>query len=232
VTFRRTFTERLMQFWREMLAVMEETNLSDEADALIWCCTKSGVFSTQSSYSVISYRGVTPLYIPAVWNICVPPKIHLFLWLLSHNKLATVDNLNKKGMNKPVQCRLCGEDESVDQLFFCYVVVRNIWEDVSEFLGVRLGADYIPVASKWLSKEKYFVTNLISSALLRGIWLTRNDFVFNGQAWLDVKMVWRKIRTLSMEWKILCRDQKEVEMERWLSFLESLIRRLLRIKGA
>jgi hypothetical protein len=45
-------------------------------------------------------------------------------------------------------------------------------------------------------------------------------------------MVWRKIRTLSIEWKVLCRDQKEVEMERWLSYLESLMRRPLRIKGA
>jgi hypothetical protein len=158
------------------MAVMEETSLSDEVDALIWCYNKSGVYSTQSFYNIISYRGVTPLYIPAVWNICVPPKIHLFLWLLSHNKLATADNLNKKGMTKPVQCRFCGE-ESIDTLFFCCVVARNIWEDVSEFLGLRMGIDYISVASKWLSKEKYFVTNLISSAVLRGIWLTRNDCV-------------------------------------------------------
>jgi hypothetical protein len=72
---------------------------------------------------------------------------------------------------------------------------------------------------------------LISSAVLRGIWLTRNDFVLNGQVWLDVRMVWRRIRALSVEWKLLCRDQKEEEMERWLSFLEWLIQ-TLRIKGA
>jgi hypothetical protein len=96
VTFRRTFTEILMQYWRELLAVMEETILNDEADALIWCYNKSKVYSSQSFYNVISYRGTTPLYIPVVWNICVPPKIHLFLWLLSHNKLATVDNLIKR----------------------------------------------------------------------------------------------------------------------------------------
>jgi hypothetical protein len=110
-------------------------------------------------------------------------------------------------------------------------VARNIWDDVSEFLGLSVGTDYISVAAKWLSKEKYYVTNLISSAVLRGIWLIRNDFVFNDQVWLDVKMVWRKIRTLSMEWKDLCRDQQETEMERWLSYLESLIKRPLRIKG-
>jgi hypothetical protein len=135
-------------------------------------------------------------------------------------------------MNKPVQCRFCGEEESIDHLFFSCVVARNIWDDVSEFLGLNVGTDYISIAAKWLSKEKYYVTNLISSAVLREIWLIRNDFVFNDQVWLDVKIVWRKIITLSMEWKDLCRDQQETKMERWLSYLESLIKRPLRIKGA
>jgi hypothetical protein len=82
------------------MAVMEETSLSDEADALIWCYNKSGVYSTQSFYSIISYRGVTPLYIPAVWNIRVPPKIHLFLWLLSHNKLVWWLGISRKMLVK------------------------------------------------------------------------------------------------------------------------------------
>jgi hypothetical protein len=75
VTFRRTFIETLMQSWRELLAVMEETILNVEADALIWCYNKSGVYSSQSFYNVISYRGITP----PVYSCCVPPKIQLFL---------------------------------------------------------------------------------------------------------------------------------------------------------
>jgi hypothetical protein len=37
------------------------------------------------------------VFIPAIWKVVVPPKVQLFLWLLSHNKLATVDNLKKRG---------------------------------------------------------------------------------------------------------------------------------------
>jgi hypothetical protein len=70
-----------------------------------------------------------------VWNIVVPPKIHLFLWLLSHNKLATIDNLNKKGMKKPESCCFCGENENIKHLFFECVVARVIWGFISEFLG-------------------------------------------------------------------------------------------------
>jgi hypothetical protein len=78
----------------------------------------------------------------------VPPKIQLFLWLLSHNKLATVDNLNKKGMNKPVQWCFCEENESIHHLFFEYAMTRVVWEYVSEIVGCCLGEDYLSVATK------------------------------------------------------------------------------------
>jgi hypothetical protein len=39
----------------------------------------------------------------------------------------------------------------------------------------QIGLNYISVAEKWLHKEKYYVVNPISSAILRGVWLTSND---------------------------------------------------------
>jgi hypothetical protein len=115
--------------------------------------------------AIINYRGVTLVYIPLVWNIMVPPKVQLFLWLLSHNKLATVDKLKKKGMNKPEQCCFCSEKENIHHLFFDCVVAKNIWEYVREFLDLDIGSDYIPVASRWLHKEKYYVANIISTGV-------------------------------------------------------------------
>jgi hypothetical protein len=53
-------------------------------------------YSSQSFYAIINYRGITPIYIPAVWNIVVPPKVQLFMWLLSHNKLDIVITLRRK----------------------------------------------------------------------------------------------------------------------------------------
>jgi hypothetical protein len=53
-------------------------------------------YSSQSFYAIINYRGITPIYIPAVWNIVLPPKVQLFMWLLSHNKLDIVITLRRK----------------------------------------------------------------------------------------------------------------------------------------
>jgi hypothetical protein len=49
------------------MAVVEQLNLNEDSDALIWGYEKSGVYySSHSCYAVISYRGVTPIYIPAI----------------------------------------------------------------------------------------------------------------------------------------------------------------------
>jgi hypothetical protein len=97
---------------------------------------------------------VIHIYIPAVLSVNVPPKIQLFLWLLSHNKLATIDNLNKKGMSKPTQCCFCAEDESTGHLFFECVVAREIWRYVCAFLGIGIGHDYLSVTARWLQKKE------------------------------------------------------------------------------
>jgi hypothetical protein len=118
LTFRRSSSMEMMQVWDDLMAVVEQVNLNEDFDALVWVYEKTGSYSSHSFYAVIGYRGVTPMYIPAIWNIKVPPKIQLFIWLLSHNKLATVDNLNKNGMSKPERCCFCSENESIRYLFF------------------------------------------------------------------------------------------------------------------
>jgi hypothetical protein len=79
LTFRRTFSERMLEIWDELMIVVENVVLWNETDALVWGYNSVGVYSSQSMYVVINYRGVTPVYVPAVWKINVPPKIQFFL---------------------------------------------------------------------------------------------------------------------------------------------------------
>jgi hypothetical protein len=229
LTFRITFSNEMMQICQELCAVVEDVRLGYESDTLVWCYTKSRTYTTQSFYVVINYRGITPMYIRAIWSIIVPTKIHLFLWLLSHNKLATVDNLNRKGLSKPIQCKFCDEHESISHSFFECVVVKAVWYYVNDFLNMTVGADYISIASKWLSRDKYYVANTISAAVLRGIWLIRNEFVFHNLVWADVKMVLRKVLTLIVEWRPIYKATKVEAMERWCTFLEQKLKEPLTI---
>ena len=96
LTFRRTVTETMFQKWLELCGVAESITCTDEADMMIQNLNSKEVYSAQALYAVISFRGVRPVYPPAIWDTKVPSRIHVFLWLLANNKLLTRDNLSKR----------------------------------------------------------------------------------------------------------------------------------------
>ena len=65
-------------------------------DTILWSFADSNSFSVQAVYKTISFRGVQPAYTPSIWKLYVPPRIHIFLWLLSNNKILTRTNLAKR----------------------------------------------------------------------------------------------------------------------------------------
>jgi hypothetical protein len=81
--FRRCVDRRVFQLWDEVVSLASSITLTEEEDEPIWQFNSTGVYSSQSLYVVINFRGVQPVYVPAVWKIIVPPRIHFFLWLLS-----------------------------------------------------------------------------------------------------------------------------------------------------
>ena len=113
-----------------------------------------------------------PVFIPAVWKIIVPPKIHVFLWLLSNNKLMTVDNLAERGIHKPLDCKFCSEKESIHHLFFDCIIARQLWAYLSDFNGSVINS-YFDMASKWIAPKKYKSTNTISAGVVWCLWLIK-----------------------------------------------------------
>lgn len=103
--------------WQELVEVASSITIANDTDAVIWQYEQSGKYSSKSFYAIINFRGVMPVFIPAVWSVEVPPKIQMFLWLLAQNRLMTVDNLFRRGIVKPRSCQFCKEDESINHLF-------------------------------------------------------------------------------------------------------------------
>jgi hypothetical protein len=72
--------------WEEVISLTSTIVLSSEEDALIWQFHSSGLYSFHSLYRVINFRGILPIYLPAVWKLIVPPRVQFFQWLVSKNK--------------------------------------------------------------------------------------------------------------------------------------------------
>src|SRR4051812_48688278 len=96
ITFRRTFSNKLMEQWFQFEEVIKSVAFNSDPDTLVWQLENKGQYSTSSLYHVINFRGIQQIYPLVVWKIRIPPKIHVFLCLQSNNKIMTRDNLQKR----------------------------------------------------------------------------------------------------------------------------------------
>jgi hypothetical protein len=153
-------------------------HLSDEEDEMIWKFTSKGTYSSQSLYKVINFRGTKQVHVSAVWGIKIPPRVHMFLWLLINNWTLTRDNLTKRRKVEDPTCLFCAENESCRHLFFDCAVASRCWNVVSDIPSIQVGVDIINIGKLWLSQKKYSLVNMITSAVLWSIWKLRNELCF------------------------------------------------------
>jgi hypothetical protein len=91
-------------------------------------------------------------------------------------------------------------------------------------LGPRLSD---PTAGGSTAEELFSFTTVV----MRSVWLTRNNMVFNNLVWSDVRKILKKILFLILEWKPIIKEEME-EMTAWLCSLEKLAQEPLRIENA
>jgi hypothetical protein len=218
-TFRRIFSEEMMTNWLELIEIAKTISFTDENDQLIWQYETNGIYSSSSMYALVNFRGIQPIYLPSVWKLKIPPRIQVFLWLFSQNKIMTRDNLRHRGMVKPLECEMCKELETVKHLMFDCIVARQIWSIVENVFDCKID-NFESVASKWLCNKKFLHFNLVTSATLWGLWINRNNLVFNKTSWINIKQVWRLVLSFVKEWK---GPFKELEGGRSSQFLDCLL---------
>ena len=79
-------------------------------------------------------------------------------------------------------------------------MARVVWDEVNKFFGCSI-VDYVSLASKWLCNKRHMHLNVVSSAVLWGIWNNRNNLVFNRKIWMNMKHVWSMILAYLRSWK-------------------------------
>jgi hypothetical protein len=155
----------MMVSWLEIIETAKTISYSDENDQLIWRYEINGIYSSSSMYVIVNFRGIQPICLPYVWNLKFPPRIQVFLWLFSQNKIMTRDNLRTRGMVKPLECEMCKELETVKHIMFECIVAKLLWAIVERVFDCNI-TNFESIASKWLCYKKLLHFNLVTSAAL------------------------------------------------------------------
>ena len=135
--------------WQDHTSLVELVNFERDCDAIIWSFQENGQFSVQSMYKTISFRGIQPIYTPTVWRLNVPPRIHIFLWLLANNKTLTRSNLSKRQHLDGLSCLFCGETETVHHLFFGCCVATSMLLCGATYLKFFIQT-WVSILNQWL----------------------------------------------------------------------------------
>ena len=120
---------------------------------------------------------------PLVFGGFVFPRVHIFLWLLSNNKILTRMNLAKRQHVEDKTCLFCSEQETVGHLFFDCCVARRFGSAVPTARMSILNLTSPLLLNGGSAGTKYDVINMCTSAIHWSIWELRNNMCFQGQVW-------------------------------------------------
>lgn len=118
--------------------VREVNLLPDTPDQHIWTPSSSGSYSSKSAYDRFMVGGASFAPADRIWRTWAPPRCKFFLWLAAQDKCWTADRLAKRGLNHPVQCPLCDqEDETVQHLLISCVFSRELWFRILSMVNLQ-----------------------------------------------------------------------------------------------
>ena len=116
-----------------------------------------------------------------VLNLRIPPRIHIFFWLLSNNKTLTRTNLAKRKTLEDISCLFCAEDESVHHLFFGCCVATLMWKYLYDIFNIQIGVNFESIARWWISNKKNSVLNMCGACITMVHLETKKRYVFSGE---------------------------------------------------
>lgn len=120
----------------------------------LWMWNKKQIFSVRSCYHILCMRGVRHTLGDALWELKIPYKIQMFLWLVNRKAILTQDNLQKRGCIGPGICTMCQQDEeTVEHTFTTCTFVIKLWE-VTHNLGSYRIRRYNNLEEIWVDIKK------------------------------------------------------------------------------
>jgi hypothetical protein len=221
VSFRRNLVAANLQSWHNLILRIANIHLNDQSDVFRWSLKSDGQFSVSSMYQALLDSAIIP-HNSHLWKIRIPLKIKVFLWLLYRESILTKDNLVKRNWHGNDKCCFCNEYETVQHLFFKCALAKFIWRIIYLISGFGPPHNIKHTFGAWIhninsSKRQLLFAGI--GAMLWGVWLSRNDVVFNKSPILSSMQVIYRGTHWARTWSLF---QKEEDRHLLLSACRSI----------
>lgn len=143
------------------------------------------------------YVNLLPIHPKVTWkHLVLHPKIHprykFILWLAVQKRLATVERLQKFGINVPPDCAFCGQHlETFSHLFFECDVTRRTWRRLLQWMRYNRQIQDWENEVKWMSQAarrrggQAEMTSCLFAMTMHKVWQARNFIRFQQKPFLS-----------------------------------------------
>ncbi|GJY22029.1 RNA-directed DNA polymerase, eukaryota, reverse transcriptase zinc-binding domain protein [Tanacetum coccineum] len=171
--------------YADMMEAIHDVVLSDSKDGWKWALNSYG-FSVASTRKHIDEHILIGSLTPTRWPRCIPIIVNVFMWKLRLDKLPTLVNMDRKGIEvASLLCPVCNKHvESVDHLFFLCGMTRDIWGLLARWCDLDILKVYnIAEWFRWLdvahvSKNDRLILERVATMMMWSIWNFRNALIF------------------------------------------------------
>jgi len=208
--WRRSWFEWEKTMVNVLMNEIEGISLSREReDEWQWRDDKTQVYTVNSAYTKLKNDKFVQdgFSYSEFRKIKALPSAQFFAWRVIINKVATRDNLERKGIDVGSRmCVLCGtNEETINHLFFSCDVTSHVWKMCDSW--VRRSSLYHMSAQIHFSQFKFLglhtnysnVWGCMWMAIIWGIWSHRNGVIFKNTL-IDMEEVFMLAQTKAWAW--------------------------------
>ena len=220
VKFRRQFDYITLSEWNSILHFISSFSFTHSYDRLAWKWEVSGFFSVRSIYRILNFRGVCFPNPMIWWQLPLPYKIQIFMWLLARNRILTKHNLCRKGWVGNTSCQFCPDSETTDHLFLKCRLAQHLWfwmgKSQDQFYTWNSVADIITFALS-LPKHSQTAFLIMFSALCWTIWKIRNESCFHHTKQKSFRSIVLMVVSLINYWTgAIKKHSRELVVAEWM----------------
>ncbi|KAJ4758872.1 RNA-directed DNA polymerase (reverse transcriptase)-related family protein [Rhynchospora pubera] len=201
--FSRQLSEMNSIALNELYFLVNNISLKAAPDILVWGNKPNGTFSVKDVYNRLVHRDVFDSSCAHIWEIKVPSKIQIFLWLMCKDRLLTRDNLALRGWEGDVSCVFCRSLETIDHVFFKCSQVKPLWKWFLQQFGIATVPSSVVDLFDLLSSidgQCHHAIKICWCAILWTVWLARNECCFQHTRHGSLRMGGMKINALLLYW--------------------------------
>ena len=224
-SFGRSFGPEELTEWGELTKTIDDLEVTDEADRLLWGLATTKRYTTKSMYRTLTFRGLREVN-SDMWKSPCPTKIKHFLWLALRDRIQSAEQLKKKKREGSESCQLCGNLESTNHILFNCDMARLMWcicRDVLNWNVIpRCFDDFFLLCSSDTNPSSIRVCMSMLAAVCWNLWLTRNNMVFRDRLLYSPLTLAFQIASNLLQWRKLCQPEDVPKLEVMVDRIKSV----------